>query len=93
MRDPQSYERRAGALQRGLNVVPINPKPSDAALSLARWGGRGVGSSGVGKSTLVNTLSGTTETTQQTGTTRKEDAKGRHTTTARSLHASRAAAG
>ena len=98
MRDPQSYERRAGALQRGLNVVPINPKPSDAALSLARWCGRGqtvalVGSSGVGKSTLVNTLTGTTETTHQTGTTRKQDAKGRHTTTARSLHASRAAAG
>ena len=46
-----------------------------------------VGSSGVGKSTLVNTLAGTTETTQQTGTIRKRDAKGRHTTTARSLHA------
>jgi ribosome biogenesis GTPase len=90
--DPQSYQRQAGALQRGLDVVPINPKSSEAALSLARWCGRGqtvalVGSSGVGKSTLVNTLAGTTETTQQTGTIRKQDAKGRHTTTARSLHA------
>ena len=46
-----------------------------------------VGSSGVGKSTLVNTLTGTTKTTQQTGTIRKQDGKGRHTTTARSLHA------
>jgi ribosome biogenesis GTPase len=90
--DPQSYHRQAAALQRGLDVVPINPKSSEAALSLARWCGRGqtvalVGSSGVGKSTLVNTLAGATETTQQTGTIREQDAKGRHTTTARSLHA------
>ena len=46
-----------------------------------------VGSSDVGKLTLVNTLAGTTETTQQTGTIRKQDVKGQHTTTARSLHA------
>lgn len=43
-----------------------------------------MGSSGVGKSTLVNTLLGIK--TQATGTIRESDSKGRHTTTARSLH-------
>jgi len=44
-----------------------------------------LGSSGVGKSTLVNALLG--ELTQVTGGVRVGDDKGRHTTTARSLHA------
>jgi len=43
-----------------------------------------VGSSGVGKSTLVNTLLGTGE--QATAAIREDDAKGRHTTTGRSMH-------
>jgi ribosome biogenesis GTPase len=42
-----------------------------------------VGSSGVGKSTLINNLTGST---QRTMGVRDDDAKGRHTTTARSLH-------
>jgi len=47
-----------------------------------------VGSSGVGKSTLVNALAGhANEDEQQTGDIRAHDAKGRHTTTSRSLHA------
>lgn len=43
-----------------------------------------MGSSGVGKSTLVNTLLG--ESTQLTGGIREDDSKGRHTTTSRSMH-------
>jgi ribosome biogenesis GTPase len=43
------------------------------------------GSSGVGKSTLVNSLA--ERTVQRTGAVRELDAKGRHTTTHRSLHA------
>jgi ribosome biogenesis GTPase len=47
-----------------------------------------VGSSGVGKSTLVNILAGTMQSPpQQTGEIRESDAKGRHTTTSRSIHA------
>lgn len=43
-----------------------------------------VGSSGVGKSTLINTLTGRGEIATQG--IREDDAKGRHTTTGRSLH-------
>ena len=47
-----------------------------------------VGSSGVGKSTMVNALAGAAQDQlQQTGSIREHDAKGRHTTTSRSLHA------
>jgi ribosome biogenesis GTPase len=90
--DLAGFERQARALQRGLDVVVVHPKSSEAAASLARWCGPGrtvalVGSSGVGKSTLVNTLVGAAEAPpQQTGVIREQDAKGRHTTTARSLH-------
>lgn len=43
-----------------------------------------MGSSGVGKSTLVNLLLG--EEVQKTGSIREDDKKGRHTTTVRSIH-------
>jgi len=47
-----------------------------------------VGPSGCGKSTLLNTLSNKSlEEAQLTGGIREDDAKGRHTTTSRSLHA------
>jgi ribosome biogenesis GTPase len=87
------YEVEAAGLQRGLSVLTIDARRGDAATALAAWCGEGetvalVGSSGVGKSTLVNTLSGAAqEQPQQTGRIREHDAKGRHTTTSRSLHA------
>lgn len=90
--DTEIYRRQAAALQRGLPVVVLNAKMPDAAALLAEWCGSGqtvalVGSSGVGKSTLVNTLCGSQrEDAQQTGDIREHDGKGRHTTTARSLH-------
>ncbi|HEV7719401.1 MAG TPA: ribosome small subunit-dependent GTPase A [Arsenicitalea sp.] len=85
----EEYEQQARALQRGLAVVSLNARSQDAATALAPWCRVGqtvalIGSSGVGKSTLVNTLTGHD---QQTGGVREHDAKGRHTTTARSLHA------
>lgn len=91
--DVESYREQAAALQRGLAVVVVNPLSDDSAAALAPWCGEGrtvalVGSSGVGKSTLVNALAGAGESEpQQTGDIREHDAKGRHTTTSRSLHA------
>ena len=91
--DVAPYAAQAAALQRGLDVVMVNAKTPDAAQVLAPWCAPGqtvalVGSSGVGKSTLLNTLtSKQAEDEQPTGSIREDDAKGRHTTTSRSLHA------
>ena len=90
--DAESFRQQAASLQRGLAVVMLSPHSRDAASALAPWCGKGqtvalVGSSGVGKSTLVNSLAGTAAAPQQTGEIRESDAKGRHTTTSRSIHA------
>lgn len=91
--DADRFYTQALALQRDLPVAILNPKLPDAQSILARWCGPGqtvavVGSSGVGKSTLVNTLRGPTdEAPQETGGIREQDSKGRHTTTSRSIHA------
>ena len=91
--DPAQYQQQAEALQRDLVAVTLNAKAADAIDTLAPWCGAGqtvalVGSSGVGKSTLLNTLSGKSgDAAQPTGAIREDDAKGRHTTTSRSLHA------
>lgn len=85
----EKFESDARSLQRDLDVVSLNAKSPGAAQRLARWCGTGqtaalIGSSGVGKSTLLNTLTGSA--LQATGSIREDDAKGRHTTTARALH-------
>ncbi|MFN3275384.1 MAG: ribosome small subunit-dependent GTPase A [Paracoccus sp. (in: a-proteobacteria)] len=91
--DAAPFRDQAADLQRGLEVVTLNAKAPEAASALARWCMPGqtvalVGSSGVGKSSLLNTLSQkSAEEAQATGAIREADAKGRHTTTSRSLHA------
>lgn len=91
--DIAPFQQAAAALQRDLRVVAVNATTTDAVGTLMPWCGAGqtvalVGSSGVGKSTLLNTLTDKTgEEAQLTGGIRKVDAKGRHTTTSRSLHA------
>ncbi len=91
--DPGFYRAQAEALQRDLPVVALNARSSDAADRLSPWCGPGqtvalIGSSGVGKSTLLNTLANkAVAEAQLTGSIREGDAKGRHTTTSRSLHA------
>lgn len=91
--DPSVFRDQAVALQRGLQAVWLNATSPEAAVALAPWLAAGqtvalVGSSGVGKSSLLNTLTQKTgEEAQLTGSIREDDAKGRHTTTSRSLHA------
>jgi len=87
--DPQSFIDAANALGTAA-VIAVNAMDRTALAALERWLQPGqtvafVGSSGVGKSTLVNTLTG--ETQQATGGIREDDSKGRHTTTARELFA------
>ena len=87
--DVDTYAREARALMEGLVVEAIDARGADAARVLAPWLGRGqtlalVGSSGVGKSTLVNALLGHEQQTTQA--VRGDDARGRHTTSGRSLH-------
>ena len=90
--DLGEYQAQAAALQRGLAVVTLNAKAPEAAAALAPWCGPGqtvalVGSSGVGKSTLLNTLADkSADDAQLTGAIREDDGRGRHTTTSRSLH-------
>ena len=85
----ERFRSEAETLRPGMAVVAVNSKIESAAEALKPWCGRGqtvalVGSSGVGKSTLVNTLLG--DAVQETGAIRALDDKGRHVTTARSLH-------
>jgi ribosome biogenesis GTPase len=73
----------------GLVVEAFDARSPKAAACLKPWAAPGqtlalVGSSGVGKSTIVNSLSGTD--VQETRGIREDDARGRHTTTGRSLH-------
>lgn len=67
----------------------VNATDPEATLVLEKWIHYGqtvalLGSSGVGKSTIINSLKG--EVQQTTGAIRESDSKGRHTTTSRSLH-------
>ncbi|EWH11945.1 GTPase RsgA [Catenovulum agarivorans DS-2] len=77
------------ALEPYLAVEAVNGLDENSCAALRAYCRSGntvsvVGSSGVGKSTLINTLLG--ESTQATAGIREDDAKGRHTTTARSIH-------
>lgn len=72
-----------------LPVEPVNATQSEELSVLEPWCESGqtialLGSSGVGKSTIINSLTG--KDVQNTGAIREADSKGRHTTTARSLH-------
>jgi ribosome biogenesis GTPase len=71
-------------------VVAVNATQPASLAGLSPWLQRGqtvafVGSSGVGKSTLVNTLIG--HASQSTSGIREDDSRGRHTTTSREMFA------
>ncbi len=85
--DPRDWERRAEALQPMLTAIAVDARDAGDVAGLLAWCGRGqtaalVGSSGVGKTTLLNAMTGAEEATAGI---REDDAKGRHTTTARAL--------
>jgi ribosome biogenesis GTPase / thiamine phosphate phosphatase len=87
--DVSAYSKKATRLMPGLLVEQLDARDAASCQAIRPWCKSGqtvalVGSSGVGKSTLVNTLIG--ETSQTTSGIREHDAHGRHTTTGRSLH-------
>jgi ribosome biogenesis GTPase len=87
--DPERFREAARALQPGLDVELVNARDPASVARLAARCGKGetvalLGSSGVGKSTLVNTLRGSDSIATQA--VRENDGKGRHTTTVREMH-------
>ncbi len=88
---PDAGLRMAQLQQRlpaGTPALMVNGLEHGSVQQLAPWLAAGqtlvlLGSSGAGKSTLTNTLSAAG---QSTGAVRAQDGRGRHTTTARSLH-------
>lgn len=84
-----AYRKKAEQLFKKINIFTINGKDPESVKCLQQWFEKGetvvlLGSSGVGKTTLLNTVNGTVK--EKTGSIRETDDKGRHTTTTRSLH-------
>ena len=87
--DAEDYRDRAQRLQRNLIVLALDARDPGVIVALGEWCRDGqtvalLGSSGVGKTTLTNTLTGLAGVTAPI---RESDARGRHTTTIRSMHA------
>jgi len=86
--DPAKYAQKTQSLAPDLPVLTVDARDPAQAAQLTDWWRKGqtaalLGSSGVGKSTLAATLTGQDIVTQGI---RDDDAKGRHTTTARHLY-------
>ncbi len=87
--DPMEFASKARKLAPAVQVEAVNALLGKSLECLDPWLGNGqtialLGSSGVGKSTITNTLVGVENITTQA--IREDDAKGRHTTTSRSMH-------
>lgn len=86
--DPQEFVRAASKLAPDVLVEAVNARDDESLRCLEDWLGTGqtialLGSSGVGKSTITNTLLGQQQI--ETQDIRSGDDKGRHTTTSRSV--------
>jgi ribosome biogenesis GTPase len=82
------FVAKAGSLSPGILVEMLDARNPNEVEVLRPWCAEGqtvalLGSSGVGKSTLINTLTGEQQETQSV---REDDQRGRHTTTSRSMH-------
>jgi ribosome biogenesis GTPase len=87
--DAEDFLETSRALQPGLQVELVNGRDRESVGRLAAYCGVGdtvalVGSSGVGKSTLVNTMRESDSIATQA--VRQVDGKGLHTTTVREMH-------
>jgi ribosome biogenesis GTPase len=87
--EAERYAAQGRRLMPGLVVEAFDARSREVGARLAAWVAPGqtialMGSSGVGKSTLLNTLAGAE--LNPTQAIREDDARGRHTTSARSLH-------
>lgn len=87
--DVSDYRLQAQGINSNWTIETVNALEPSSVEGLHSWCGAGqtialAGSSGVGKSTLINTLCGADA--QKTAAIREDDARGRHTTTSRSLH-------
>ena len=85
--DPGEYRRRAERLSPLVTALTLDARQAEEAERLAPWCRDGatlalIGMSGTGKTTLRNALTGSQDLTQGI---REDDARGRHTTTARHL--------
>ena len=83
------YVEKARGISELVQVVTLDARGDEPKVKLEPWCKPGstvafLGSSGVGKSTLTNALSG--NQLIETQAIREDDAKGRHTTTRRQLH-------
>lgn len=84
----EEFVAAASRLSTGVLVEALDARDPGAVEVLRPWCAAGqtvalLGSSGVGKSTLVNTLA---RAGQSTTSVREDDDRGRHTTTSRSMH-------
>lgn len=84
----QGFVEPALGLSPGILVETLDARDPEQVAVLRAWCEEGqtvalLGSSGVGKSTIINTLSGSG---QITSGVRDDDQRGRHTTTSRSMH-------
>ena len=87
-KSPQDFVQAAGKVTPGILVESLDARDAEQVGVLRGWCEMGqtvalLGSSGVGKSTIINTLTGTE---QSTSAAREDDQRGRHTTTSRSMH-------
>ena len=85
---PGDFAAASRGLSPGLLVEALDARDPAQVEVLRPWCEEGqtialLGSSGVGKSTLINTLTGSH---QDTFAVRQDDQRGRHTTTSRSMH-------
>ena len=86
--DVAPFVEAVGPLAGGVPIVPVSARVAESVGELRRFLGHGrtgalLGSSGVGKSSIVNALIG--EERLRTREVRESDSRGRHTSTAREL--------